>query len=339
MHRSPRTSFPASLAAGLAVLALLTSGRAIAQGTPPNLLGTWEWSDEIYPLTLTLNPDGTGILDEEPIRYTVAPGMLTIFEEGEAIEYEFTLAGDKLTLSGGDLDETTVFVRQGGDSGSGDAATLVGNWEVRDESGTYRLALNPDGTGVFDGMPLRWKLDRSALNVEKNETHVTYAVKIDPQSFTISGGDLAAPATFQRRPAAGAGAGAPPAAEGPAAQVAGVWVGEESSLDPQFYMSFTQYVTLYADGTVGYQKAEGGASRVQVTEALERFSSFQMGPTGGAGGDFGRWETDGVNVTVYWNRWNNLVSSGSVDLGSGALTLSGMGALDEGAALTFKREQ
>jgi hypothetical protein len=121
-------------------------------------------------------------------------------------------------------------------------------------------------------------------------------------------------------------------------QVAGVWVGEESSLDPQYYLSHTQYVTLFPDGSVGYEKAEGGASRMQATETLERFRSWQTGRQGSAE-IYGRWQSDGLNVTIYWNRWNNLVSQGQVDVPSGQMSLSGMGVLNEGATLTFRRMQ
>ena len=118
--------------------------------------------------------------------------------------------------------------------------------------------------------------------------------------------------------------------------LAGVWVCEESSLDPQYYMSYTQYVTLFPDGTVGYAKAEGGATRTQVTESLERFRSWQSGLQGS--GDFGRWQSDGGSITIQWNRWNNLVSSGQADAASGTMSLSGMGVLQEGATMTFKRQ-
>jgi hypothetical protein len=106
--------------------------------------------------------------------------------------------------------------------------------------------------------------------------------------------------------------------------------------NPSNYMSYTQYVVLYPDGSVGYDKAGGGATRTAVSEYIERFSSFSNGRQG-AGGNFGRWETDGVNITIQWNHWNNLVSRGQVN--GGAMSLSGMGVLEEGATVEFKRQQ
>jgi hypothetical protein len=446
------------LSAALAALVVWFAAGAegFGQAAPAAALpGTWEWRGEGFVLTLAVDPDGTGKLDAAPIRWSVRGETLAIVEDGETIEYRFSLAGDALTLSGGDLDAPALFQRKGaapprgigarkaqgghakpgddwGDAPQGSAsvppapqaspAGLEGAWELRSERGFFRLVLEPGGAGFFDATPLRWSSAPGTLRIVMNGATVDYAVVVAGESLTLSGGDLAQPATFARaaaRPgpareaggiagawegegitvdfradgslvmggqilryatsgatltitgprgavqgtyrvegdaltitcggqtstyrrvaATGGAPGQPPQAATPAmAEAAGVWVAQESSLDPQFYMSYTQYVILYPDGTVGYEKAEGGASRSAVTEHLERFRSWRTGRQGTPGGNAGRWETDGAAVTVHWRLWNGLVSRGQVDAASGTMTLTGMGALEEGATLTFKREQ
>jgi hypothetical protein len=130
--------------------------------------------------------------------------------------------------------------------------------------------------------------------------------------------------------------GAPLGTGGGGGNLAGVWVAEESSLTPGIYMSYTQYLTFYPDGGVSYAKAEGGASRTQISESMERFRSWREG----ARPDdriIGRWQSDGGGVVVQFSVWNNLRSQGRVN-GPNEITLSGMGALEEGATLTFRRQ-
>jgi hypothetical protein len=131
--------------------------------------------------------------------------------------------------------------------------------------------------------------------------------------------------------------GQPQDGQGQVAGLAGIWVAEESSLDPQFYMSYTQYVTLWPDGSVSYAKDEGGASRTRIDESTIQFRSWREGQQPQAQ-IVGRWSSDGTSVTVQWSLWNNLRSQGRVR-GNDEITLSGMGALEEGATLAFRRQR
>lgn len=436
------------------LLGLLLLMISIPVPADTGITGSWEWKGEGFTISLTLNPDGTGTLDDSPITYTVKPQHLLVTEDGEVINYTFRLSQDQLTLSDGDLDAPTVFTRKGGSkkgigalkSSKAEAeapadtagSPIAGTWTIQAQSGAITLDLKTDGTGTFNSAALQWQYNQKILILSIGGQTVMYNTTLAGDSLTLSGGDLQQPATFQRngaggsRPSATAKAeakstpapgGASPIAgawsiqtqnggtltmnlkpdgrgsfngtplswqynqkilivsingqtimynaslagdaltlsggdlpqaatfqrggssspsqpmaapSGPASQVAGVWVGEESSLDPSNYMSYTQYVILYPDGTVGYDKSEGGASRTQVSDYIERFSSYSTGRQG-SGGNFGRWQTDGVNIMIQWNHWNNLVSRGQVN--GGVMSLSGMGVLEEGATVEFKRQQ
>jgi len=78
-------------------------------------------------------------------------------------------------------------------------------------------------------------------------------------------------------------------------------------------------------------------TREQVSAQLERFNSFRTG-AGNGGQTFGTWQSDGTNVVVQWNIWNNLRCNGRIDPTTGALHLEKMGTLNDGATLEFKRQ-
>ena len=79
------------LAAATAML--LTAG---AQ-TDPNLVGTWASGGETF---MVLNADGTGRMEEGPVRWTTTGGVLSVTApDGSADRVPYQVAGDKLTLS------------------------------------------------------------------------------------------------------------------------------------------------------------------------------------------------------------------------------------------------
>ena len=103
-------------------------------------------------------------------------------------------------------------------------------------------------------------------------------------------------------------------------------------------MSITQYLSLYPDGTIGFAKTEGGATRTAVSEQLERFSSFKT-KAGGAGRTYGNWKADGDTVTIQWRgAFNNATWQGRVDPRTGKLTIRGAGILNEGDTLAYERQ-
>lgn len=175
-----------------------------------DLSGTWEWSDEGYTMTLILNHDGTGTLDEIDISYSVKGDRLLVNEEGEDINYKFQLADNKLTLSEGDLDEPTVFTRKGSSQRKGigshkankkedDATGIVGTWTIQAQKGTVTLDLKPDGSGSLDGSTFTWRYEQKILMLSMRAESIMYNVMLAGDQLTLSGGDLQQPATFQRK--------------------------------------------------------------------------------------------------------------------------------------------
>src|SRR5262249_9537910 len=172
-----------------------------------------------------------------------------------------------------------------------------------------------DNTAQIDGEECRWTVEGGTLKLIQGEKWVGLPFTVSGDRMLIGTGPFV---TLSR------------------AGIAGVWVGEEASLDPGIFLSFTQYVVLYKDGTVGYAKSEGYAQRTQVSDCIERFwSSRENGP---AHQNVGTWRAEGGQVEIKFN-WKPAASRAVVNLDKWTLTIEGMGKLpgNEGGALTFKR--
>src|SRR5690348_8844327 len=90
---------------------------ARAGADAPNVSGVWEYKDPgaaANSITITLNADGTGKLDQEAIRYSIDGNTLNVVTGGDTVSYTFKIEGDTMTISGGDLERPTAFVRKGG---------------------------------------------------------------------------------------------------------------------------------------------------------------------------------------------------------------------------------
>jgi hypothetical protein len=214
-------------------------------------------------------------------------------------------------------------------------AGITGTWQVSTQKGTVTAVLNADGSGTLNGIAFTYVYQAPTLTITAQGKSISYNAVVSGDSLTMSGGDLSGPVTFHRAGAAGAPSTPPPAVTGPMADVAGVWTNTESSVDPSIAIIYTQYITLFPNGTFSWAKSEGGASRTQLDQYTEQFRSWnQSSPTMG---DAGTWETDGSSVTLRWARYS-YTSDGQVDLGSNSMSLSHTGVIDQGATLTFNRQ-
>lgn len=79
----------------------------------PQITGTWKANDHGQTVILILNADGTGKIDNESFKYVVKESVITVTSSvnNEVNVYNFTLNGNTLKFSGGDLDETITFMR------------------------------------------------------------------------------------------------------------------------------------------------------------------------------------------------------------------------------------
>ncbi|MEZ4320748.1 MAG: hypothetical protein R3F61_24920 [Myxococcota bacterium] len=327
------------------LVSLLMSGVALADEP----IGTWVYSNPMWgeTITLELRADGTGALDGDPFRYTWTPGRLEIDQYGERLVYTVQIAGNQLTATGGDLEGTLLFTRTGGTAAPAPAPApapvsvpapasapstptgpsntgIVGTWT----DGNGSLTFNADGTCDYVGQRLTWTYDGTTAVLTGPAGTVSIPLRIEGDRMTLTQG--AETQTLTR--------GKPTAPAADASGLAGVYVASEVSMNASYAMSTTQYLTLWPDGTVGWTKSELGASRTQVTENLERFSSFRTNPSA-RGQTYGTWQATGGGVIVQWQIWNGLRCEGRVDPSTGAIHLTGMGILNEGATLVYERQR
>ena len=84
----------------------------VAHATKASLVGQWEAAVGTGTVTLRLTRDGATALDGARGRYTVRGNTLEIMLSRRTMTHQFELAGDVLTLSGGDLAQPLKFARQ-----------------------------------------------------------------------------------------------------------------------------------------------------------------------------------------------------------------------------------
>ncbi|TDU31426.1 hypothetical protein DFR24_0794 [Panacagrimonas perspica] len=80
---------------------------ALASG----LVGIWRGTLDGEALVIELKADGTGTLDGDPIRYQQMGQMLMVELDGETMAYAIQQNGDRMIVSGGDLDAAVTLDR------------------------------------------------------------------------------------------------------------------------------------------------------------------------------------------------------------------------------------
>ena len=138
----------------------------------PALHGTWSAANvQGRPLKVEFAADGSGRVNDQPMRWQVLGGALFIQQNGQVASYGFKVDGDKLHVSGGDLAQPATLTRGAAAydtamkkqkpqqvASSGNGQELVGKWcDVRSMSnyqgGSSSMAcfeLKPDGTYTYN---------------------------------------------------------------------------------------------------------------------------------------------------------------------------------------------
>ncbi len=206
MMKQPGTSLEFFCRSSILLIFLFIPGIALAQGDT-TLVGTWQSQEANASMTLILNADGTGKLDDTSIKYTVEGNKLRVNEEGVVNNYTFSLRGNTLTVSGGDLEQPLTFERQTGKglgarrSQVAETATAsgpTGAWERRAGQQVFRLDLKPDGTGTLNEMNFRWTFEHGVLSFSDGGTTLMYNATVSANSLKLSGGDPPVTTIFER---------------------------------------------------------------------------------------------------------------------------------------------
>ncbi len=170
---------------------LLLPGSGLLAQSTPNLTGTWHAKEHGFTMILVLRPDGTGTFDDEAIKYKIIGNKLAITEDGEINNYTFTLKGNSLTLSGGDLDQPMIFERQG-------AAPATGLEAKRNQAAARASADTEPATNSLVG---RWQGPESVVQINDNGTIIiggeTFRYAVASNVITITGSDGSLPIPFE----------------------------------------------------------------------------------------------------------------------------------------------
>lgn len=203
MRRVERqSSRRAALVACSLVLLIFCSVAALAR-QPNALAGSWEGSYAGQQLALALKADGTGTLNGQPFKYAVRGRNLVAEAGGEVHVYQFSLEGDRLTISGGVFEGASVtFTRKGaggdgpggdgggarssGSGGGGRAANtsaggLVGRWR----SSEATVQIRDDGTLVLNGETLRYRVRGNTITISGDEGSADIPFRLAGDTLTV----------------------------------------------------------------------------------------------------------------------------------------------------------
>lgn len=165
------------------------------------LFGSWQTKDSAdtaVVIRLILNPDGTGTLDDTPIKYSVRGSQLIVNEQGTINNYAFKISGDEMVVSGGDLDAPLTFVRQGTGKGLGGRRSqpaagkrpsetaqketgLVGRWQ----SSEATVQINEDGTLVLNGNSYRYSVKGNTITLANSEGSAQFPFQLSGDTLQV----------------------------------------------------------------------------------------------------------------------------------------------------------
>lgn len=264
------------------------------------ITGIWQNNQFGYQMTLMLNADGSGEFDGEAIKY-VAKGnqfTMTIVNDRETINYNYSLQGNTLTISGGDLDQPVAFARAGSDgqsqqqndaasqqtaaptnsgAASGQDKNLLGVWSGNGES----IEFKNNGQCIYLGNTLTYQANQGHVTLGTNQGNVMFSYNIQGDKLTLAANGNQV--IYNR----GQAAGAAPTNTGGKGTVAMELVGKWCWVNTNTYnnggSSSSQCIVLNGDGTYEYTSE---SSRSVNADTF-------YGGTNAQGSDRGTWYVQG----------------------------------------------
>lgn len=172
------------------------------QSAKPGLTGNWINKDFGYDMKLQLAENGKGIFEDENISYSIVGSKLSIKFEEETIAYNYKLAGNTLTLSGGDLDAPINFAKEGNTNSStktlnsntptektaiaekgSKAEKLIGKWTTEGADIEFRSG----GKGIYNGNPFTYTVSGNTLTSTDNTGSNVFFFMFLGEGLSLSG--------------------------------------------------------------------------------------------------------------------------------------------------------
>ena len=256
------------------------------------ITGIWQNNQFGTQMTLMLNADGSGEFDGESIRYTTLENTLSISLGGTTTKYVYTLQGNILTLSGGDLNGQVQFSRNGSSvtetreepkipadpinpAGRNTSIDLIGLWSGNGEM----IEFKSDGKCVYLSNTFPYQVSQGHVILTTGQGNVTFAYSIKGTQLTLTANGQNV--IYNRVEAASLSTHA--GAKGNVAQeLVGTWCYMNMNTNSQT----SRCITLNGDGSFVYH-AE--SSRSVNTETFS-------GGTSSQGDDRGTWYVQGDRI-------------------------------------------
>lgn len=174
------------------LLPLTLTAQIGAKTQQAKITGIWQNTQFGYQMTLMLNEGGTGEFDGESITYSTTSGNLSITQAGTTTKYTYTLAGNSLTLSGGDLDQKVTFTKSGtvqtiapdvvqaSETNSGNK--LIGVWSGNGET----IEFKSNGQCVYLGNTFPYEESQGHIILTTQQGKVMFAYTIQGQQLDLS---------------------------------------------------------------------------------------------------------------------------------------------------------
>lgn len=96
-----------------ALLVSLWAPGALTQGRPPRIVGTWRAETPEGPREVVIRPDSSASYGEETVRWRLVADSVYLAFGDEWVGYVLSFKGDRMTVSGGDLEEAMILKRAG----------------------------------------------------------------------------------------------------------------------------------------------------------------------------------------------------------------------------------
>ena len=233
-----------------------------------NLIGFWQNNQFGYQMIIVMNQDGSGEIDGESFRYSVQDDKLSVRTKDETTVYNYSLQGNTLTLSGGDLVQGVVFTKQVGAptvtesvitynespgqqavGGSENPSDILGVWTSKGET----IEFTSDGQCVYLGHSYPYKISEGQilLSTADGDALINYAIQEEKLSLTFNGTTV----TYSRAMASEVGENQQiesPREGNIAPELVGKWCFVDVSSYNEGASSTTECISLNADGTYEY---------------------------------------------------------------------------------------
>lgn len=168
------------------------SGQIGAKSAENNLFGIWHSRQQGFEMVLILNKDFSGEFDGEPIQFSIANNKLLIIEQDVTNQYNYLLQGNSLTLSGGDVEGSISFIRQGTNSApskqennsaiSKGSSQLIGTWVGNGET----LVFQKNGVCNYLGQTYSYQTTATELILITSQGNVTFNYQVNVNQLVLS---------------------------------------------------------------------------------------------------------------------------------------------------------